>query len=750
MARRRRKSSKRKTSSNQFSNEIAGLILILLGILGFGFGTVGSYIKIFALYLVGELWALVLVLLIFIGIYLLFKRELPTFFSSKLVGFYMLLLVVIVTAHHEFIKSFPPNMIIRQTMEWLKARAATITPGASLLSSGLTSIKIGGGMIGAAFAAILARLFDKIGTTIVLVICTIVSIVLMFDFSLSDLLNKTKDSLFNKEESDDDNEDEEEEDEEEEEPVKAKEPGKSILSLFGKKKDKKEVKEAEVVTPVDVANEIKEEVKEDVAPIRKTYRLPSITLLDEVPKTGKVNSNDFTKSNKIILERVLKDFDIQGTVVEIHVGPAVTQYEVAVHSGTKLSRVVAIDKEIALALAAKQVSIEAPIPGRSTVGIEIPNPSVSAVKIREVLGNVPKEQENAKILAALGKDLMGRVQTMDITKTPHLLVAGATGSGKSVCMNSIIASILMRYTPDQVKLVLVDPKKVEMSHYNGVPHLLWPVVNDAKAASVALQRVVAMMDERYDKFSETGVKKIEEYNEYVEKELQKNPDCGLQKMFYLVVIIDELADLMMVASKEVEGSIQRITQLARAAGIHLIVATQRPSTNVITGVIKANIPSRIAFAVASFVDSRTILDAGGAEKLLGKGDMLFLPMGQNTPTRIQGCFITDDETRRLIKYVCGQQSAVYDDTLNRAIEEEHDPTSGNGSGPGGTDDDPLYNEIVEFAMETGKVSASLLQRRFRLGYNRAARIVDQLEERGIIGPANGSKPREVLIGKKEE
>ena len=748
---RRRKSSKRKTSSNTFSTEIVGLVLILLGILGFGFGTVGTFIKKISLFIVGELWALVLVLFIFIGFYLLFKRELPTFFSSKLIGFYMLLLVVIVTAHHAFIKTLSPELIINTTVNNLKLRAASITSGASLFSSGLTSIEIGGGLVGAVFAFILARLFDKVGTIIVLIICTIVSVVLMFDFSLSDLLNKTKDSLFNKGEDDgEDDEDEGDEDEEEEEPVKTKEPGKSILSLFGRKKDKvKEVKEE--VTPVDVVNEIKEEeVPAPVPQMKKTYRLPSITLLDEVPKTGKVNSNDFTKSNKIILERVLKDFDIQGTVVEIHVGPAVTQYEVAVHSGTKLSRVVAIDKEIALALAAKQVSIEAPIPGRSTVGIEIPNPSVSAVKIREVLGNIPKEQENAKILAALGKDLMGRVQTMDITKTPHLLVAGATGSGKSVCMNSIIASILMRYTPDQVKLVLVDPKKVEMSHYNGVPHLLWPVVNDAKAASVALQRVVAMMDERYDKFSETGVKKIEEYNEYVEKELQKNPDCGLQKMFYLVVIIDELADLMMVASKEVEGSIQRITQLARAAGIHLIVATQRPSTNVITGVIKANIPSRIAFAVASFVDSRTILDAGGAEKLLGKGDMLFLPMGQNTPTRIQGCFITDDETRRLIEYVCGQQSAVYDDTLNKAIEEEHDPTSGNGSGPGGTDDDPLYNEIVEFAMETGKVSASLLQRRFRLGYNRAARIVDQLEERGIIGPANGSKPREVLIGKKEE
>lgn len=454
-------------------------------------------------------------------------------------------------------------------------------------------------------------------------------------------------------------------------------------------------------------------------------------------------NNEFTKSNKIILERVLSDFQIKGTVVEIHVGPAVTQYEVAVHSGTKVSRIESLDKEIALALAAKSVSIEAPIPGKSTVGIEIPNPSISAVKIREVLGNIPKNQEGAKILVALGKDLMGRVQTADIAKMPHLLVAGSTGSGKSVCMNSIIASILMRYRPDEVKLVLVDPKKVEMSNYNGVPHLLWPVVTDPKKASTALQRIVAMMDDRYETFAECGVKKVEEYNQYVDKKKSQDPTCSLEKMPYIVVIIDELADLMMVASKEVEASIQRITQLARAAGIHLIVATQRPSTNVITGVIKANIPSRIAFAVASFVDSRTILDTAGAEKLLGKGDMLYLPMGENTPIRVQGCFITDDEISRVIEHVCGQQSAVYDDSLNKAVEEEHNPVSGDKENY----DDPLYNEIVEFAIETGKVSASLLQRRFRLGYNRAARIVDLLEDRGIIGPANGSKPREVLVGK---
>ena len=390
-------------------------------------------------------------------------------------------------------------------------------------------------------------------------------------------------------------------------------------------------------------------------------------------------------------------------------------------------------------MAAKSIKIEAPIPGKNTVGIEVPNPVIAPVKIREVLGNIPSNQANAKILVSLGKDIMGRVQTADITKMPHLLVAGSTGSGKSVCINSFIASILMRYRPDEVKLLLVDPKKVELSNYNGVPHLLCPVVTNPKKASLALQRLVQEMEHRYDIFEEEGVKNIGSYNELIDK---KNlAGQSLKHMTYIVIIIDELADLMMVASKEVEDSIMRITQMARAAGIHLIVATQRPSTDVITGVVKANIPSRISFAVSSQIDSRTILDCAGAEKLLGKGDMLYLPMGESSPIRIQGCFISDDEIRRLIEYVCNQQNASYDDKLTAPAMEENKDIS--------TDqeeyEDPLYDQIVEFAISTGKVSASLLQRRFRLGYNRAARVVDLLEERGIVGPQNGSKPREVLV-----
>ena len=419
-----------------------------------------------------------------------------------------------------------------------------------------------------------------------------------------------------------------------------------------------------------------------------------------------------------------------------------------VQSGTKLNKILSINREISLALAKKDVRIQAPIPGKSTVGIEIANDEIRSVSLREILETSPSNKANSKLLVALGKNIMGRSVFAEIDKMPHLLVAGATGSGKSVCINCIIASILMRTKPDEVKLMMVDPKKVELSMYNGIPHLMMPVVTDPKKASIALQKVVAEMESRYDLFSEKNVKNIATYNEWVEKENAKLPeDAKIKKMHYIVVIVDELADLMLVASKEVEDSIMRITQMARAAGIHLIIATQRPSTDVITGVVKANIPSRISFAVSSSIDSRTILDMSGAEKLLGRGDMLFLPMGENSPERVQGAYVSDEELEKIVDYTVSQQKAMYDERfmdLTSSAKEQ-------GNAGGGIKeveeeyDDPLYNDIVEFVITQGKASASLLQRRFKLGYNRAARIVDLLEERGIIGPQNGSKPREVLV-----
>ena len=487
---------------------------------------------------------------------------------------------------------------------------------------------------------------------------------------------------------------------------------------------------------------LEKETKTDIVDNEDYYRLPRFSEIFDPLKPKKNNNTSFTQSNKEILERVLKDFGIAAKVVEIHIGPAVTEYELTVPPATKVSRILNIDKEIALALAAKDVIIQAPIPGKSTIGIEIPNPTISSVTLREVLESPQNLKSDAKICSALGKDIMGTPKVFDLTKMPHLLVAGSTGSGKSVCINGIIASILMRYKPNEVKLVLVDPKKVELTNYNGIPHLLCPVVSDPKKASLTLQKVVTEMDNRFQTFSDKEVKNITGYNDMIEKYNKKHPESPQNKMPYIVVIIDELADLMLVASKEVEDSITRITQLARAAGIHLIVATQRPSTDVITGLIKNNIPSRIAFAVASQIDSRTILDQRGAERLLGKGDMLYFPMGESVPIRVQGCFINDDEIKRLIDYCKNQATVKYDSAFENVSQNT---SSGVGNSAIGGEDDDAYNDVVEFAIQTGKISASLIQRRFRFGYNRAARMMDLLESRGIVGPQNGSKPREVLV-----
>ena len=464
--------------------------------------------------------------------------------------------------------------------------------------------------------------------------------------------------------------------------------------------------------------------------------------------------NESIEKNIIKLEEVLSDFGISGKVVEVNVGPSVTQYELEISSGTKMSKITGLSKEISLALAKKDVRIQAPIPGKGTVGIELANDTTSPVGLREILESVPEAKKNSKLMVALGKNIMGNSIFCEIDKTPHLLVAGATGSGKSVCINCIIASILMRTKPSEVKLMLVDPKKVELSMYNGIPHLLMPVVTDPRKANDALKRIVREMEERYDIFSEKNVKNITTYNEWVDKQNEHRSDEEkIAHMPYIVVIVDELADLMLVASKEVEDSIMRITQMARAAGIHLIIATQRPSTDVITGVIKANIPSRIAFAVSSNIDSRTILDQGGAEKLLGKGDMLFSPIGDITPTRVQGAYVSDEDLEKIVNHTIQQQKAQYDERFMNLGEEANATTGVSVDDVKNAKeeyDDPLYNEIVEYAIMSGKISASLIQRKYRLGYNRAARIIDLLEERGIIGPQNGSKPREVLVKLDEE
>ncbi len=729
----KKKKSKESSATSSYSVELIGLILILIGIIGFGFGFVGSLIKKFAMFLAGSWWIVVLIFTIILGIYMLYKRKMPKFTSGKLIGLYLIFIIILVASHFEFLNlADNPGDIFKATYDNFMERISSITANNALETSGTTSVVIGGGFIGATFITLLYSLFGKTGSIVILVILGIFAAVLTFNVNLSNIFSK-------------------------------------IFGIFKhKKKEKKEVSSDEVLTTNSNDIEVKEEPKQDKIvitsmdelkqkPIEQeslepkkrqediyestTYTLPKFNEIFDPIKQKKINSTEFTKSNKEILERVLRDFGVNAKVVEIHIGPAVTEYELTVPAGTKVSRIVNINKEIALALAAKDVIIQAPIPGKSTIGVEIPNPTISSVTLREVLESPQNLKSDAKICAALGKDIMGTPKVMDLTKMPHLLVAGSTGSGKSVCINGIIASILMRYKPNEVKLVLVDPKKVELTNYNGIPHLLCPVVSDPKKASLTLQQVVSEMDKRFTLFSECEVKNISGYNELIEKENKKHPEKMQAKMPYIVVIIDELADLMLVASKEVEDSITRITQLARAAGIHLIVATQRPSTDVITGLIKNNIPSRISFAVSSQIDSRTILDQPGAEKLLGKGDMLYFPMGDSAPTRIQGCFINDDEIKRLIDYCKSQATVKY----NEEFENVSTNTSSGSTNSYAGEDDDAYNEVVEFAIQTGKISASLIQRRFRFGYNRAARLMDLLEARGIVGPQNGSKPREVLV-----
>ena len=733
-----KKKKKKDSNNNGYSVELTGLILILIGIIGFGFGIVGNLLKQFAMFLAGIWWFIILSILIILGIYMLYKRKMPKFSDQKLIGIYIFIIILLVASHFEFInQTDSAKDIIAETYNNFMERISTMNANNSLHSTGISTVIIGGGFIGALFASALYACVGKTGTIVILVLLGIFASVLTFDINLS-LIFKKIFGIFKfkkKDKMDNNNEPDEipisDSNTIKEAPIEKHEDNKIIITSMEELKNKPITQESLEVPSKTTPTE------ED-----KSYTLPKFNKIFDSLKPKKNNNTSFTQANKEILERVLKDFGIAAKVVEIHIGPAVTEYELTVPPATKVNKIVNIDKEIALALAAKDVIIQAPIPGKSTIGIEIPNPTISSVTLREVLESPQNLKSDAKICAALGKDIMGTPKVFDLTKMPHLLVAGSTGSGKSVCINGIIASILMRYKPNEVKLVLVDPKKVELTNYNGIPHLLCPVVSDPKKASLTLQKVVTEMDNRFQTFSDKEVKNITGYNEMIEKYNKKHPESPQSKMPYIVVIIDELADLMLVASKEVEDSITRITQLARAAGIHLIVATQRPSTDVITGLIKNNIPSRIAFAVASQIDSRTILDQRGAERLLGKGDMLYFPMGESAPTRIQGCFINDDEIKRLIDYCKEQGSANYDQAFENVSQNT---SSGSGNSAVSGDDDEAYNDVVEFAIQTGKISASLIQRRFRFGYNRAARMMDLLEARGIVGPQNGSKPREVLV-----
>ena len=514
--------------------------------------------------------------------------------------------------------------------------------------------------------------------------------------------------------------------------------------------------QVEEPTVLESKTEVEPVIEEECEPIRKNkvYHMPPMSLLTNIAssKASNINKNSAEVKGQKLIE-ILSNFGIQARLTNTFIGPSVTKFEIVPDENIKVNKISGISDNIKMGLAAKDIRIEAPIPGRSAVGVEIPNAENVMVRMSELTKSEKFRDKSKQLLFTLGKDLMGEPVYCELNKMPHLLVAGATGSGKSVCMNTIIISYLLRSDPKDLKIVLIDPKKVEFTPYHDIPHLLWPVITDSDMASMMLKKAVVIMEERYDAFADAGVRDIKSFNDLV---IKHNASVGegeprMEKMPYIVIIIDELADLMMTAKKEVEASIQRLTQLSRACGIHMIVATQRPSTDVITGLIKSNIPSRISFAVSSSIDSRTILDQTGAEKLLGHGDMLYLPQGESGPIRVQGCFVTDDEIKRITDYCKKQADPDYDDTyfeIKRNLEGESFSYSSESNNP--REKDALYDEVVEYVTEAQKASTSLLQRRFGIGYNRSARIIDELEKNGIIGPSNGSKPREVYKKRDEE
>lgn len=506
-----------------------------------------------------------------------------------------------------------------------------------------------------------------------------------------------------------------------------------VEKAIPKEKIVKEIKnEAEIAEPFKVN-------AEDETP----YIYPTIDLLGDKIVSGPGITQEEINEKVGLLQKTLSDFGVKGQISEVSCGPAITRYEFQPAPGVKVSKIVNLADDIALSLAAAGIRIEAPIPGKAAVGIEVPNKEISTVVLKEVLESAAFQNSKSKLTVALGKDISGQAIIADLSKMPHLLIAGSTGSGKSVCMNTLITSILFKATPNEVKFLMVDPKMVELGNYNGIPHLISPVVTDPKKAASALRWAVQEMERRYELFANNGAKDMGRFNQLSAERLAKcsteEEKAKIEVLPYIVVLIDELADLMMVAPADVEDAICRLAQMARAAGIHLVVATQRPSVDVITGIIKANIPSRIAFAVSSQIDSRTILDMGGAEKLLGKGDMLFYPTGLPKPLRVQGVFASDQDIDNIVQAIKVQGEPEYDESIGTATLREESKQEAP------EDDDPLIGEAAKLFIENGQASISVLQRRFRIGYNRAARIIDQMEQKGLIGAYEGSKPRQVKV-----
>lgn len=740
----RKKSSTRskKKQSASFRLEITGVVLIAIGIIGLlQLGFVGRGFFALAEMFVGLLSYVLLAGSVILGGYMVIRRKMPHLFSKRLVGIYLIVLGFLTYIHMYFI------------IHNLGANASVISSTWKLVLENLFRPNqvgfVGGGMIGAVITSITYFLLDRLGTNLIAALLIIYGFSLVSGISIRQFFAKMTEFvryLFTKGKA-------------------ATEKGKEVKAKHDKKKAEKvvEVEPEEVIDLIEptleekvppIISNFSSKVEQEKAPVEEQteqkeqelemfqqesfeneiYQLPPVDILAPAKVTDQSKEYDQIKVNAKKLEDTFESFGVKAKITQVHLGPAVTKYEVQPSVGVKVSKIVSLSDDIALALAAKDIRIEAPIPGKSAIGIEVANQNVAMVSLREVLENNPKNNPEEKLQIALGRDISGEAMMASLDKMPHLLVAGATGSGKSVCINGIITSILLRAKPHEVKMMMIDPKMVELNVYNGIPHLLAPVVTNPKKAAQALQKVVAEMERRYDLFSHTGTRNMQGYNDYVKKQNELNNEKQPELPF-IVVIVDELADLMMVASNDVEDAITRLAQMARAAGIHLIIATQRPSVDVITGVIKANIPSRIAFAVSSSIDSRTILDMGGAEKLLGRGDMLLLPVGSSKPTRIQGAFLSDAEVEDVVNYVISQQKAQYSEEM---IPDDIPEVEGEVT-------DELYHEAVELVVEMQTASVSMLQRKFRIGYNRAARLIDEMEQRGVVGPHEGSKPRRVNV-----
>ena len=796
MAKQTKKKTQQKNTKNTnpfLSIEAVAVFIIVYSILAiFQLGFLGKFFANLIRFFIGDLFVFGGVCGVLAGFGMLFRGRMPKIIwrwtAAAISSSVALLLFVSVMTYSSFTSSGSPvfqEMMSRFMVDF---------------TSNTVSQRLGGGVLGTLLYSCTYFLVSQWGTYLLVFLLLVCSALLIFNVHLSDVMDFIRTQTANASEKIAERKAErearrmEEEQEKEEQvvttpvtpdvtpvqtetPEKTKEPRKphSLLDrmkdvFFDEYEDETLMQEEYTPSPMVEPNEVippKEPVApvmpvQPVAPVAvqkpeepefeddgedigelsmsgeqndEDYQLPPVTLLNPVQQSDQSNERTIVERNMRILERTFASFGVDAKVMpNPMLGPAVTKYEIQPAIGVKVSKIVNLSDDIALALAAKDIRIEAPIPGKPYVGIEVPNSQTSFVSFSDVIQSAIQSPKPLDV--PLGRDISGNVRLCDITKMPHMLIAGSTGSGKSVCINGIITSILMKTKPHEVKLMMIDPKMVELNVYNGIPHLLTPVVTNPRKAAQALQKVVAEMEKRYELFASMGMRNIDGYNAHVE---QYNRETGENNptLPYIVVIVDELADLMMVASNEVEDAIIRLAQMARAAGIHMILATQRPSVDVITGIIKANVPSRIAFAVSSGTDSRTIIDANGAEKLLGRGDMLYMPMGENKPIRVQGAFLTDEEVERIVDFVKNQQEVEYDE----AMMPSENTTSAGGSEP----EDELFYEVIELLKEQETISTSYLQRRFRIGFNRAARIIDDLEARGFVGPADGSKGRKVNV-----